>query len=263
MVALIVLFLLAAAVAAFVLVRRRKQQKLNAMSPAERELHDAQDEYDLAVRAAERNLAAELKARDRRIKQATAMVSAAVAMGNRTLGSYRGKDGAVTVTERVITTSQGTFPLNPNVTAVADTAGGLATSSRSTLTRIAAGGLLLGPAGMLLGGIAKKSKVHDTRELYLLVESPNQFAVLVTCDPNDGQKVRQLAMTIRQAAINSTVAAERRAIAAAEAQQSLEREQMDEVAVLAASAALEAAKSNTGRLAQAQLALPVAPPSAA
>ena len=260
MIAVIVLVvLIAASVAAVLLVRRNKQKRIAAMSPAERELHEAQLEYEATVKAAEKDHAREVKAREKRLKVAEVNLSTANAIGNRRVGGFRGTDGAVSFTGTTITVSQGTFPLTTDITAVADTAGNLATSSRTTLTRVAAGGLLLGPAGMILGGVAKKNKIHDTRELYLLVEAPDRFASLISCNPDDGQKVRQVAMGIKQAAlnVNNTLMQRQQAIAAAE--NDLYTEQQDSGALSVAAAALESARKNTGRVTAAQRALPAAP----
>ena len=79
------------------------------------------------------------------------------------------------LTDEHLLTLNGQHPLTPDVQARVDTAGNLAAyaKSRSTLTRMGAGGLVLGPVGMLIGATAKKSKdvKVDKRELYLLVEA--------------------------------------------------------------------------------------------
>ena len=257
-----VVVVLAAIVAAVIIIRRRKQQRIDALSPAERELHDAQTEYNLAVKAAEKAHTAEVKARDKRLKAAQAAVSTANSLGSKNVASYRGKDGAVSYTELTITTNQGTFPLGTDITAVADTAGNLATSSKTSLGRVAAGGFLLGPAGLILGGVAKKTTMHDTRELYLLIDAPDRFAALITCNPDDGQKVRQFAMGIKQAALNINTFAARREAAIASSTQTLELEQGNLTSLNQAAAALEAARNNSGRVDAAQLALPAAPTAA-
>lgn len=254
-----VIVVIAAVIAAVVLVRRNKQKRIDGMSPAERELHDAQIEYDSAVKAAEKAHTGEVRAREKRLKAAQSAVAAAQTIGGRKLGSYRGKDGSVTLTETTITTNQGTFPLGTDITAVADTAGNLATSSKTSLGRVAAGGILLGPAGLILGGVAKKTKMHDTRELYLLVEAPDRFAALITCNPDDGQKVRQLAMSIKQASMNVSNVLRQRETAIAGSARNLEIEQGNVADVNAAAAAVEAARNNSRRLDTAKLALPATP----
>lgn len=168
----VVVIVLGGGIGAVLLVKRRRVQdraRIEAMTPAERESHDAHVMYDTSLKAAEKAHHAELKAHENRVTVAQKAVAQAEKISNKYLGSYRGKDGSIKITETQITTGQGTFPLDASITAVADTAGNLATSSRSTLTRIAAGGLLFGPLGAIVGGVAKKNKLHDTRELYLLV----------------------------------------------------------------------------------------------
>jgi hypothetical protein len=85
-----------------------------------------------------------------------------------------------------------------------------------TLTRIAAGGLLFGPVGAIVGGTAKKTKMHDTRELYLLITG-QEFAALITCNPDDGAKVRQFAVAVMQSALRADELRAHRADAIAQA----------------------------------------------
>ena len=82
--------------------------------------------------------------------------------------------------------------------AAVDAAGNLAVTKRSTLTRMAAGGVLLGPVGLLGGGMMKKTQKHDTRELYLLIETPT-FVAALACKPDDGAKVRAFAAKVKTA----------------------------------------------------------------
>lgn len=236
--------------------REREQARLGAMTPEERERHDATVEYEEAVKAAVKAHQVELSARENRLKSAQKAVAAANAIGSRKIASYRGKDGSVSVTETLITTSQGTFPLDASVNAVVDTAGNLATSSRSTLTRIAAGGILFGPLGAIIGGVAKKNKLHDTRELYLLVEGAG-FATLVTCNPDDGAKVRQFAMAVKQAGLNAANVLDRRAQSLAAAQSALDVESKNIQGVDSSAAALEAVRMGTGRIEAAEKALAI------
>lgn len=59
-----------------------------------------------------------------------------------------------------------------------DTAGNLAVTRRVTVTRLVAG-------GVILGLLFKKAKKHDSRELYLVVETP-EVVSSIKCDPNEG-----------------------------------------------------------------------------
>ena len=241
----------------FLKARREKEQtRIEAMTPEERELHDAIVEHEAEVKAATKAHQVELKARENRLKSTRKAITAADGIGNRKLASYRGKDGSVSVTETLITTSHGTFALDASVNAVVDTAGNLATSSRSTLTRIASGGILLGPVGAIIGGVAKKNKLHDTRELYLLVEGAG-FATLVTCNPDDGAKVRQFAVVVKQAGLNAANVLDRRAQSRAAAQSMLETETQNTEGVDATAAALEAVQTSTARIEAAEKALAI------
>jgi hypothetical protein len=242
----------------FLKARREKvRARIEAMTPEERERHDAVIEYEADVKAAEKVHQVELKSRENRLKSAQKAVAAADDIGKRKLGSYRGKNGSVSVTGTHITTSQGRFSLDASVNAVVDTAGNLATSSRSTLTRVAAGGILFGPVGAIVGGVAKKNKLHDTRELYLLVEGAG-FATLVTCNPDDGAKVRQFALTVKQAGMNAANVIEHRAQSVAAAQATLEAETANTQRVDATAAALEAVQKSTTRIEAADQALAIA-----
>lgn len=66
-----------------------------------------------------------------------------------------------------------------------------------------AGGLVLGPIGILIGATAKKSKdvKVDTRELYVLIEAET-WAETVKIDPDKGTEARALAQAINVAARN-------------------------------------------------------------
>jgi hypothetical protein len=258
-VTVIVAALLIAGVLAFILLKRRRDRetaRIDAMSPAEREHHDAMLELNESIKAAEKSRELEVKARETRLKAARKVSSTAAAIGSRSIGSYRGKDGSVSANELRITVQGEVFPLDSNVRATVDTAGNLATSSRTTFTRVAAGGLLFGPVGAVIGGVAKKNKIHDTRELYLLVEGSN-FAQLITCNPDNGPKVRQLAAAITQAGMNASRVVANRDAQMASAAAALAAEESNTANLDAAELALARAGSNTARVeaATAQMAL--------
>ena len=184
---LIVILVVAAAVVVFLLLRSRKEKSdLELLSPedqkrhadivvADRAVKDTQKAYDTAVKQAERVLAA--------------------ARTPRTLTSA----GPVIITETSIIVNGNARPLTPGITAQVDASGDIQkyATSRSTLTRIAAGGLIAGPAGMVVGGVAKKGKVHtnDTRQLYLIVTGPD-WQEVVQLQPDLGTKARQFAATL-------------------------------------------------------------------
>ena len=242
----IIVLLVGIGVGAFFIYRNIKnkaQAKLDAMSPAERELYDAELEYSAAVKAAEKVLKNEEKAQNSRVKEAQKEVVSAQALGSKRLGSY----GGLTLTETNMFTSSATIPLTSDITASVETAGNLAVKSRSTLTRIAAGGLLFGPAGAIVGGIAKKSSNVDKRELYLLIES-STFSELIVCKPDDGAKVRQFAIQIKQSALAADSVREHRQLAIDQAKANLEKVVADKVLLDQAVKSLETTKADTSRI---------------
>jgi hypothetical protein len=213
-------------------VRRRVRQakeraRIAAMTPAEREHHDATVEYKAGVTIAEKARSVEEKARDIRLKAARKALAVAEHMGSRKLGSYTGKNGRISLTETRITTPQGTFLLDATVSAIVDTAGN--------------------PVGDTIGGVAKKDKRHGTRELYLLVEG-SAFATIIICRPDDGPTVRQFAIAIRQAGMYSANVLAQRTQAVAIARAEAEAEQANTRALDSAATALEAARRNTARI---------------
>jgi hypothetical protein len=85
------------------------------------------------------------------------------------------------------------------VRATCDVASSLVVTQRATLTRMATGGLLLGPLGaVLLLGFQKKN-IEDHRELFLLIEAP-RFAGIIQCPSREEAKARRFAMAINLAA---------------------------------------------------------------
>lgn len=154
------------------------------------------------------------------------------------------------MTESHITFGGQTFSLNPSYQATVDTAGNLATSSRTTATRVVAGGLLFGPVGAIVGASAKKNRVHDTRELYLLVQG-DAFSGIITCRPDDGPKVRQLAVAISNAGRNVEQMLAYRAHTMATTAQALATEQENTAELVSAQNALDSARSATQRKDQA------------
>ena len=236
-----------AVVVAWLTVRKRRAAHVAAMSAAERERHDAVVEYRSRIASAEKELATATREHTSRLKASEKARVRAKADAWRTIASSRGRDGAASIASPFIAVPQGAFPLTNAVIATVDTAGNLATSSRSTLARIAAGGLLFGPVGAIVGGAAKKNSVHDLRELYLLIQGET-FATLISCDPDDGPRVRQFAAAVRLATLNADGARAHHAQTIVYAEKVLAWEQRNVVPVDAARRALEAATTDTARM---------------
>jgi hypothetical protein len=151
-----------------------------------------------ALRRAERAHSAAVAALDRR-------VAALEDPRGRRIASI----GPVTLHELRILTPAGEVDLD-GVEATVDTAGGLSESKRTTLTRLAVGGLVLGPLGAILALGFPKRRTVDTRELFLLVEA-GPASCVVQVRPDDGATVRAFAVQVNAAA--AAVAARRIAIA--------------------------------------------------
>lgn len=78
-------------------------------------------------------------------------------------------------------------------------------SARMTATRVVAGGVLLGPLGAVLGGMAKK----DRAKVYLVVEFPNEEALLIETKAKHEKDAREFATRINSAALSARERAER------------------------------------------------------
>jgi hypothetical protein len=149
------------------------------------------------------------------------------------------KLGGVLLTAEYVQIANGRHPLTPDVQARVNAAGSLAAyaKSRSTLTRMGAGGAMLGPVGMLIGANAKKSKdvKVDTRELYLLVEAET-WAETVKLNPGKGKEARALGQAINLAARNVDQAKRTRAEAMQAAKIHLAEVEQDRTAITTAQA---------------------------
>lgn len=87
------------------------------------------------------------------------------------------------------------YNLDASVQARVESGGSI--DRRTTATRVAAGALLTGGVGAIVGAIAKKR--IDLRELYLVVEA-DEWAELVELKPKQGAQARELAQKINLAA---------------------------------------------------------------
>ncbi|MCQ1996493.1 hypothetical protein [Arthrobacter sp. zg-Y1171] len=200
-----------------------ERTRIASMSPADRAAHDARVAAEQAAREAlseakiaHRNALREYKQRvsdaekeHRResnivaaeLKRAQQQMKAAEATGRKLVQVYRGKDGSAELFEHQIVIKGQTFTLGLDVNATVDSSGNLARTKRATLTRMTAGGMMLGSVGILAGGMLQKKKVHDDRELYLLLEGQS-FAALITCNPDQGAVVRRFATNVNNTARN-------------------------------------------------------------
>ncbi len=222
---------------------RAETEHRKVLSSAKHELHAARQNRDRKISDAGKAVRREEKAHDNAINLAERQVTEAESPTGRALGQF----GAIRLFERIIVTPQGTSFLQ-GARATVDTAGNLAVQSRSTFTRMAAGGLLLGPVGVVAGGVAKKNKVLDMRELYLLVDTPTLSSV-IQCPPNAGLTARSFAAAINTAAANFQAIEARRPALIAAAQSALDRARADVGMLNAAKEALAQAEADAGMLA--------------
>ena len=160
---------------------------------AKARLKEAEKVRARALAEARGNVAAAERARQLRVDTAIQQLRTAEDPQGQRVGTYRG----IVLFERFIVTPQGSGTIK-GASATVDTAGNLAVSKRPTLTRMAAGGILLGPLGAVGSLAFQKRKDVDMRELYLMVET-EQFAAVVQCPADDGMKARQFAAAITTA----------------------------------------------------------------
>jgi hypothetical protein len=182
--------------------RERRAALRTARKPLLERKSIAERDYTRRVREAERVFRGREDEIERRFKATEDEVAVAEKVGRQRVARFSGLDGSVEAFENSITINGKTFVMNTSVRAGVDMGGNFFKHSRSTLTRMTAGGLLLGPVGILAGGMVKKSKTHDMRELYLLIEG-DEFAAAITCNPDRGPAARHTAAAINQAAKTS------------------------------------------------------------
>jgi hypothetical protein len=201
-----------------------KRERLNpeeeaprsALKDAQRNLKEAEKAHERRVKAAKKAYATAQKARGSSVKDVERRL--ADARKDRKLGSLAG----VTLYENRIVTPDGKAALSDEVRADVDTAGNLAVSSRVTATRL-----------VTLGVFAfafKKKKTHDSRELYLVVETP-EFMTVRQIDANLGAKARSFVAQIMTAARQAEGNAETKHRAVEEAKQERSQIQQDTSAI--------------------------------
>lgn len=199
---LLAFFILIIVTIAAVFVRKSRtpsaaQSHKREVRDAKRTLRDAERTHTTAIKSANSALRVAEQTRDSAIKSSEKRLSDLQNPTGRAVGHFQG----IVLFERAIRTPNGSGSL-VGTHALVDTAGNLATKSRASLTRMAAGGLLLGPVGAVLSLGFKKHKNVDKRELYLLIESP-EFASVVQCDPDKGLQARQFAARVNTQAAHA------------------------------------------------------------
>jgi len=110
-----------------------------------------------------------------------------------------GSEAGFTLFDTELRVSGRIIHYSPALHARVEATGNTAVSSRTTATRVGAGALVAGPVGAVVGAVAKKNKVIDAKELYLLLEDV-EWAEVVTCKSERGQQVRSLAQQVNLAA---------------------------------------------------------------
>lgn len=172
---------------------RQHRGDLAALSAEEAALHGQCVEADRVVKAQERSYQQSVRHAEKELTEAQAAPKLA------SVGALNHVTGAD------VTVKGSTHPLTPAVTAHLDEKGDLTAyaTSRSTLTRMAGGALIAGPAGLVVGGFAKKSRHHqvDNRELYLMVVGPD-WSEVARISPKQGEAARRLMLAINTAAAN-------------------------------------------------------------
>lgn len=181
-------------------------------------LSESEKEHERAVKEARSQLDRAQKDHDKAVKAAEKRLADVRASGRRKLGSYK----TVTLYEDRIETPDGNCGLSPEVTATVDTAGNLQVNKRVTLTRWA----VAGPFALAM----RKKEKQDTRELWLLVETPS-FASVIQCDVNDAAKVRELAAKITTAGRHAASVEQAREQSISEADRELPRVRGDRGAI--------------------------------
>lgn len=230
---------------------RAEQARLAAMSPAARQRHDLIKTLSRDLTTANSGVRQARAEYEGRVGNAERLVAAAHQIGRRPLGSVRGYGASIELFEdHLAYATQGQiwrYPLEPSIQAQVDASGGVYATERSTLTRMAGGAAIAGRAGMVAGAAARKTTVHDGRELYLLVQGA-EFSVSLTCDPNQGAYVRQFASGIVNASRNAGRLQAARPLEVQRAEAMLQFERENFAAIASADQRVAAIQGELGRL---------------
>jgi hypothetical protein len=228
----------------FWIVERRRGES-RSMTEAERQAHkaerQAQRDHDGRVGSARKEVSRAESAHARRVRDAEKALEQARTSPKLGAVWSTGATRFVLFEDR-LQAPNGSHQLHPQVAASVETAGNLATKSRSTLTRMGVGTLVAGPFGLVAGAAARKSKEVDKRELYLLVDG-GDWTAMGKFNPDKGARVREFAQALTLAARNAPAAAQRRAALVSQCQQVLAQAQADRVEIERTTAALQATEA--------------------
>jgi hypothetical protein len=186
-------------VAVVILVRippEERRARLDVLR-AERALRRARSAHERLVRTAEREVA---RVEQRHSSQLAALDRRIVALED-PRGPRIDAVGPVTLYALRLVTPAGEVPID-GVQADVDAEGQLSVKRRTTLTRLAVGGALLGPLGAVLALGFPKRRTVDGRELYLLLEA-GAASCVVQVHPDKGAQVRGFAVQVNAAAADA------------------------------------------------------------
>lgn len=262
-VTILVFVVMAAAVTALIVwlvVRnRREQARLAAMSPAERHLHDASKALQAHRKSASQSLRTAITQHEQLVAAAGSQVAEARRIGFRPLGAFQGIDGSLELFEdHIAYSTRGRtwrYALEPSIVAQVDASGSVYSTERTTLTRMAGGAVVAGGAGLVAGAAARKTTVHDGRELYLTVTGA-EFSVTISCNPAFGAGARQFSSAIFNASRNAGRLQAARPVEIERAEAYFESVRVHYPEVRSAEARLAAIDAELAQVAAAQRALP-------
>lgn len=233
----IAVVVIAAGVGAYVWLLLRKRRAIAAMTPEEREFHEARKRYEEAVALAEKTVRTTTEAWTKPVQAAEDALADAHNIGSRPLGSF----DKIRLFEDHIETPQGALRFeNGVVEATVDTARNLAGSKAGVLSRA--------EEEVFQEVVSRSKGPEGAQMLYLLVETPI-FVTLVDLAGDDEARARQFALSVNGAAGSVGKHQSIREQAVAHAQADLDRVRADrDAAVAAARTELEAVTADTRRL---------------
>lgn len=208
-----------------------------ALKEAQRRLNEVEKVHERQVKDAHKGLKNAKHDHERLVKDATKTLE------NKRRSNKLGSLAGVTLYDDQIVTPDGSSVLSPDVRAAADTAGNLQVSGRVTVTRLATLGLF--------AFALKKKKTNDTRELYLVVETP-EFMTVRSVDPKLGNAARQFAAQIVNAGKQGPHVIEQKRVMAQIAERSLHEAESDRRAIEEATETLREAEADTAGIEQAR-----------